>query len=69
MRMRKAVQQSGQHRINIRQAGVLTLRKAELAAVMALGAIGGLIARLIAIQMKHGTQVKNNVAAMTQLQE
>ncbi|MDD6172944.1 MAG: hypothetical protein PUB86_01485 [Elusimicrobia bacterium] len=67
--MLKAVQQSEQHRINIRQAGVLILLRQELAAAMALGAIGGLIARLIAIQMKHGTQVKNNVAAMTQLQE
>ena len=67
--MLKAVQQSGQHRINIRQAGVLILRKAGPAAAMALGAIGGLIARLIAIQMKLGIQVQNNAAAITQLQE
>ena len=60
MLMLKAVQQSGQHRINIRQAGVLTLRKAELAAVMALGAIGASRARrlLPAEQMNAGTGVR-----------
>ena len=66
--MLKAVQQSGQHRINIRQAGVLTLRKAELAAVMALGAIGASRARrlLPAEQMNAGTV--QNVQAKAQHQ-
>ena len=68
MLMLKAVQQSEQHRINIRQAGVLTLRKAELAAVMALGAIGASRARrlLPAEQMNAGTV--QNVQAKAQHQ-
>ena len=68
MLMLKAVQQSEQHRINIRQAGVLILLRQELAVVMALGAIGTSRARQRqpAEQMNAGTV--QNVQAKAQHQ-